>query len=126
VRSEATPSLVRRADADALDVLAGLEPVVVIRGVRRKKIRYLDPDRIAWRYAIESIDERGGEGPILIVADEHAATEQALRGDIQTYISGSTGGWKPRSITNVLPELKFLDSRDNALLHVRTDGGPGS
>jgi hypothetical protein len=59
------------------------------------------------------------------VADKHAATEQALRGDIQTYISGSTGGWKPRSITNVLPELKFLDSRDNALLHVRTDG-PGS
>lgn len=52
----------------------------------------------------------------MIVADEHAATEHALRGDIQTYISGSTGGWTPRTITKVMPELKFLDSRDNALL----------
>jgi hypothetical protein len=102
--------------AKALDALVAADPLVVIRGVRRPAIRFLNPHRLAWRYAIESIDEYGRGGPILVVADEHAETEVALRGDIRTYIDYGTGGWKPRRIGNVLPELKFLDSRSNALL----------
>jgi hypothetical protein len=76
----------------------------------------LNPHRLAWRYAIESVDEVGGEGPTLVVADHHAETEHALRGDIRLYIDYGTGGWKPRTIVNVLPGLKFVDSRANTLL----------
>src|SRR5206468_85344 len=50
--------------------------VIVLRGVNRKKIRIVDPHRLAWRYAVEAIDEHGGDGPILIVADRHEATEE--------------------------------------------------
>jgi Protein of unknown function (DUF3800) len=101
--------------AKALDALASAEPIIVLRGGRRQKIR-LNPHRLAWRYAIESVDEYGGEGPILVVADEHAETEHALRGDIRAYMSYGTGGWRSRTIVNVLPDLKFLDSRTNTLL----------
>jgi Protein of unknown function (DUF3800) len=100
----------------ALDVLAAASPVIVLRGVDRTRLRYQNPHRLAWRYAIESVDRLGGEGPTLVVADEHAETERALRGDIRSYISFGTGGWDPRTIENVLPELKFFDSKDNALL----------
>jgi len=102
--------------AQALDVLARAEPAIVLRGVNRPKIRHQNPHRVAWRYAIESVDELGGEGPILVVADEHAETEHALRGDIRSYIEWGTGGWKSRTIEKVIPELKFLDSRTNELL----------
>jgi hypothetical protein len=102
--------------AKALDILAAAEPRIVLRGVRRPEIRMLSPHRLAWRYAIESVDELGGAGPILVVADEHAETEAALRGDIRSYISYGTGGWRPREIVNVLPDLRFIDSRMNSLL----------
>jgi hypothetical protein len=72
--------------AKALDALCVAHPVVILRGVRRPRIR-LNPHRLAWRYAIESIDEAPGDGPILVVADEHAETEHALRGDIRSYMS---------------------------------------
>jgi hypothetical protein len=102
--------------ADALDAIVAAKPRVVLRGVRRKKIKYSNPHRLAWRYAIESVDELKGDAPILVVADEHAETEEALRGDIRSYIEHNTGGWKPRAIENVLPELRFLDSKTNPLL----------
>jgi Protein of unknown function (DUF3800) len=100
----------------ALDALAAADPVIILRGVRRPNIRMMNPHRLAWRYAIESVDEFGGAGPILVVADEHAETESALRGDIRSYRSSGTGGWKPRTIVNVLPGLRFLDSRTSTLL----------
>jgi hypothetical protein len=102
--------------ADALDALVEAEPVIILRGVDRQKVRMQNPHRLAWRYAIESVDELGGEGPTQVVADEHAETEQALRGDIRSYITDGTGGWKPRTIKNVLPGLKFVNSRENSLL----------
>jgi hypothetical protein len=102
--------------ADAIDEIVAAEPSVVLRGVRRAKIRLQNPHRLAFRYAIESIDELRGDGPILIVADEHSETEQAIRRDVQSYVTYDTGGWKPRSLEKVLPELKFVDSRSNPLL----------
>jgi hypothetical protein len=102
--------------ANALDVIAAAEPEIVLRGVQRARIKYLNPHRLAWRYAIESVDELKGESPILVVADEHAETEEALRGDIRDYMASGTGGWKSRTIENVMPELRFFDSRTNPLL----------
>jgi hypothetical protein len=101
---------------DALEVVAAAEPIIVLRGVGRQHLLHQNPHRLAWRYAIESIDEQGGEGPTLVVADKHAETEEALKGDVQDYLSTGTGGWKPRTLKNVLPELKFLDSHTNTLL----------
>ncbi len=101
---------------DALDAFVTCEPIIVLRGVNRKKIRIMDPHRLAWRYAVEAIDEHGGDGPILIVADRHEATEDALRDDIRDYITGNTGGWKPRTLKKLLPDLVFMDSHTNPLL----------
>jgi hypothetical protein len=102
--------------AKALDALTAADPIIVLRGMLRPKIRLQNPHRLAWRYAVESVDEVGGQGPILVVADRHAETEHALRRDIRSYRSYGTGGWKQRTIVNVLPELRFIDSRANTLL----------
>jgi len=105
-----------RIYGNALDAFATCEPIIVLRGVNRKKIRIVDPHRLAWRYAVEAIDEHGGDGPILIVADRHEATEDALRDDIRDYITGNTGGWKPRTLKKLLPDLMFMHSHENPLL----------
>ena len=90
-----------RIYADALDAFASCDPIIVLRGVNRQKIRIVD--HIALRGgAVEAIDEHGGDGPILIVADRHEATEDALRDDIRAYINGNTGGWKPRTLKSCL------------------------
>jgi hypothetical protein len=111
---EKPPRACFRIYADALDAFVACDPIVVLRGVNRQKVRIVDPHRLAWRYAVEAIDEHGGEGPILIAADRHEATGDALRDDIRA--SGNTGGWKPRTLKKVLPDLVFLDSHTNPLL----------
>jgi Protein of unknown function (DUF3800) len=114
---EVVPGIRRGIYDDALDALVMTQPRIVIRGVERHGLT-LHPHRLAWRYAIESVDEemeRQG-GVALVVADEHAETEIALRGDIATYAHATTGGWRPRTITRVLRALKFLDSKENRLL----------
>jgi hypothetical protein len=112
------PPRVRRGICDdALDALVAAEPRIILRGVARRQLRYANPHRIAWRYTIETVDEEMTKvaGRALVVADEHE-TEAALRGDIVEYVAGTTGGWKPRPITRVLPGLRFSNSNENRLL----------
>jgi Protein of unknown function (DUF3800) len=111
------PGVRRALYDDALEAIVAAQPRIVIRGVGRHGLT-LHPHRLAWRYAIESVDEvmERENGTALVVADQHAETEGALRGDIAAYAQGTTGGWKPRTITRVLRNLRFLDSRANRLL----------
>jgi hypothetical protein len=92
------PPRVRRAIFDdALDALIAAEPHMIIRGVERRRRVYAHPHRIAWRYAIENVDEliEQVRGTPLVVADEHAEMEAALRGDIVEYAETTTGGSGP-------------------------------
>lgn len=113
---DVAPGVRITAYADALDALAASDPMIVLRGVRRPQLKYQHPHRLAWRYAIEAVDQLPGDGPILVVADEHKETESALRSDIHAYIASGTGGWKPHAVKRVMPELRFLDSRSHPLL----------
>jgi hypothetical protein len=115
--SDVVPGVRRAIYDNALTVLATAQPLIILRGVARRGL-FLHPHRLAWRYAIERVDEemeRVG-GTALVVADKHSETEAALRGDIVVYAESTTGGWRPRRITRVLRGLRFLDSTENRLL----------
>jgi hypothetical protein len=111
------PGIRRALYDDALEVIRNANPRIVLRGVARRRLTVADPHRIAWRYAVESVDEvmEGVDGRALLLADEHQ-TERELRGDIVEYVQSTTGGWKPRTITRVLPNLRFFGSHENRLL----------
>jgi hypothetical protein len=100
----------------ALEVLVAASPDIVLRGVVTERIRHQHPHRLAWRWAIESVDELPGAGGILVVADRRIEMEKPLQRDVQDYIRFGTGGWKPRKIERVLPDLRFQDSHENPLL----------
>lgn len=100
----------------ALDALMLANPTIVLRGVETDRIRFQHPHRVAWRYALESIDELEAPGLTLVVADRHEETEAALRVDTREYIESGTGGWKPRRLLGVKPEPRFFDSTENRLL----------
>jgi len=112
------PGIRRAISDDALDALLAAEPLIILRGVARRNLTAVHPHRLAWRYAIENVDEKMErcDGTALVVADEHAEMESALRGDIVEYAQGTTGGWRPRTITRVLRGLRFLSSHEHRLL----------
>jgi hypothetical protein len=112
------PGVRRAIYDDALDALIEAEPLIILRGVAPRGLRVIHPHRLSWRYAIESVDEEMERlgGTALIVADEHVEMEPALRGDIVEYASGTTGGWRARTITRVLRGLRFLSSHEHRLL----------
>jgi hypothetical protein len=99
----------------AIEAISSHNLKILVRGVSHSEIRYQDPHRLAWRYAIESIDELPGFGGTLIVADEHH-TERLLRDDMESYLTVGTGGWKPRRISRVLTSPVFSASAENRLL----------
>lgn len=115
--TELPPGVRRAIYDDALDALVAVQPMIFMRGVARKALS-LHPHRLAWRYAIESVDE-GMErlgGTALVVADELAEMERPLSSDIVEYIESTTGGYRARKIERVLPDLRFVPSHENRLL----------
>jgi hypothetical protein len=112
------PGIRRGIYDDALDALLAPGPRIILRGVSVRGLVSVHPHRLAWRYTVETIDELMDQvqGTALIVADEHAQMETALRNDIIDYANGTTGGWRPRTIRNVQRRLRFLGSHEHRLL----------
>jgi len=111
------------------DLLQGIEVTeadVVIRGVQKAGLerRYANPYHphdIALMFSIESIERLARECDcrILLVADEAKEIEDtALRGLANYQELGTSWGWNPEQIDQIVDTIHFVPSHSNAAIQL--------
>lgn len=111
------------------DVLRGLEigeADVVIRGVEKAGLerRYTTPYHphdIALMFSIESIERLARERAcrVLLVADEAKEIEDAALRDLANYQElGTSWGWNPEQIDQIVDTIHFVPSHSNCAIQL--------
>lgn len=110
---------------NALDVLAGQEIEVLIRGVEvaRFRLRYGEDKEsmhgIAFRNLLERLCERSTSRDELglVIADEHGG-KAILRANVREAKTGSTPGYRATNFGRILDTVHYVDSRDSRMVQL--------
>ena len=99
--------------ADAEIIIRGVDKV----GLARRYARPYHPHDIALMFTIESIERmaRAHDCRVLLIADEAKEIEDAALRDLANYQElGTSWGWKPEQIDQIVDTIHFVPSHSNA------------